>query len=491
LIRKEGQKMENQEERIRPGQKKTELPPEQIAKLEKADALARQILDYARNTLFMNLRFMKNALGRCNFVPYTGTIAADALCFYYNPLYVLKEFEKNQNKIIRTYLHMVMHCVFQHQFVSPYIRRNLWNLACDIAVEKMIQELQIESKDKTLENRQKSALQYFEQNVKYMTAEKIYEYLTNHNLSEAKCEEMQMLFQEDNHDVWYEGAGGAVLTELSSGKRASDKIRGKNGMSGTSGETEDFTESEAIRKMWQKLAQQIQLDLETFSQQYGTEAGSMMQNLLAVNRERCNYENFLRKFAVRGEVMKIDTDSFDYNFYCYGRSVYEEVALIEPLEYKDVKRIREFVIAIDTSGSVAGKTVQRFIQKTYNILKSQESFFSKVNIHMIQCDTVIQEDVKITSQEEFDEYLKHMKLKGFGGTDFRPVFGYVDELIRKKEFTNLKGLLYFTDGYGTFPQHEPDYKTAFVFLDDEYNNYDVPVWAIRVMLTTDDIMEGK
>ncbi len=130
-----------------------------------------------------------------------------------------------------------------------------------------------------------------------------------------------------------------------------------------------------------------------------------------------------------------------------------------------------------------------FIQKTYNILKQQESFFSKVNIHIIQCDAHIQEDYKITTEEEFDEYLKNMKLKGFGGTDFRPVFQHVDDLIRKKEFTNLKGLLYFTDGYGTFPEREPDYKTAFVFLDDEYNNFNVPVWAIRIILTTDDIME--
>ena len=38
----------------------------------------------------------------------------------------------------------------------------------------------------------------------------------------------------------------------------------------------------------------------------------------------------------------------------------EEVALIEPLEYKDVKRIREFVIAIDTSGSVAGSPALLF-----------------------------------------------------------------------------------------------------------------------------------
>ena len=99
----------------------------------------------------------------------------------------------------------------------------------------------------------------------------------------------------------------------------------------------------------------------------------------------------------------------------------------------------------------------------------------------------IQEDRKITSQEEFDDYLAAMKLHGFGGTDFRPVFAYVDKLIQSKEFTNLKGLIYFTDGYGDFPARKPPYETAFVFIDDEYNNPDVPPWAIKLVLPSDEI----
>ena len=34
----------------------------------------------------------------------------------------------------------------------------------------------------------------------------------------------------------------------------------------------------------------------------------------------------------------------------------------------------------------------------------------------------------------------------------------------KKNITNLKGLIYFTDGYGDFPAKKPDYETAFVFI---------------------------
>jgi predicted metal-dependent peptidase len=185
--------------------------------------------------------------------------------------------------------------------------------------------------------------------------------------------------------------------------------------------------------------------------------------------------------------MKVNDDEFDYIFYTYGLQIYEKMPLIEPLEYKEVKAIKEFVIAIDTSGSTSGDLVQKFIQKTYNILKSTESFFTKINLHIIQCDADIQEDQKITCQEDFDEYLKTMQIRGLGGTDFRPVFEYVEQLRTKKEFTNLKGLIYFTDGHGAFPAKKPDYDAAFVFVDDEYNNPDVPPWAIKLVLQRDEI----
>ena len=83
--------------------------------------------------------------------------------------------------------------------------------------------------------------------------------------------------------------------------------------------------------------------------------------------------------------------------------------------------------------------------------------------------------------------MKTMKIYGLGGTDFRPVFDFVDRLIDEGEFTNLKGLIYFTDGYGTFPARKPSYDTAFVFLDNEYNNPNVPPWAIKLVLQDEDI----
>ena len=255
-----------------------------------------------------------------------------------------------------------------------------------------------------------------------------------------------------------------------------------------SGEGEAGNESRsAMAAVWQTISERMQVDLETFGKQRGLLPGSLTQNLAAVNREKYDYTAFLKKFAVMGEAMKINEDEFDYIFYTYGLQLYEKMPLIEPLEYKEIKAIKEFVIAIDTSGSTSGELVQKFVQKTYNILKSTESFFTKINLHIIQCDADIQEDKKIACQKDFDDYLKTMKIRGLCGTDFRPVFQYVEQLRKNKEFTNLKGLIYFTDGYGAFPAKKPDYDTAFVFVDDEYNNPDVPPWAIKLILQKDEI----
>ena len=62
------------------------------------------------------------------------------------------------------------------------------------------------------------------------------------------------------------------------------------------------------------------------------------------------------------------------------------------------------------------------------ILKQAESFTDRVNIHVIQCDARVQEDTKITSLDDLELYLESMELKGFGGTDFRPVFDYVNQM---------------------------------------------------------------
>ena len=129
------------------------------------------------------------------------------------------------------------------------------------------------------------------------------------------------------------------------------------------------------------------------------------------------------------------------------------------------------------------------MQKTYAILSGSDTFFKKMNVHIIQCDHEVQRDTKITGADDLDYFLKNEKLTGFGSTDFRPVFTHVEELLNKGEFENLKGLVYFTDGYGVYPQKMPPYDVMFVFLDNGDEGPDVPPWAVKVLLDYEELEE--
>ena len=126
--------------------------------------------------------------------------------------------------------------------------------------------------------------------------------------------------------------------------------------------------------------------------------------------------------------------------------------------------------------------MKKFLEVTYDVLGRSESFFKKVNVHIIQCDEEVQSDVKITCAEDLETYMENLTLYGEGGTDFRPAFSYVDQLIRDGEFEHLRGLLYFTDGYGIYPEKMPGYQTAFVFAEEEAEERQVPPWAMKIVL---------
>ena len=85
--------------------------------------------------------------------------------------------------------------------------------------------------------------------------------------------------------------------------------------------------------------------------------------------------------------------------------------------------------------------------------------------------------------------MRTVEFRGFGGTDFRPVFEYVNQMIEHHEFDDLRGLIYFTDGNGVYPKRRPDFETAFVFVDDDEFDYEVPSWAMKLVLETSDITE--
>ncbi len=247
-------------------------------------------------------------------------------------------------------------------------------------------------------------------------------------------------------------------------------------------------EDERNERDWEEISKQIEMNLSTFSKEWGDEAATLMANLQLANRRRYDYTDFLRKFMVVNEEMQLNMDEFDTIFYTFGMDMYGNMPFIEPLEYKETQRIRDFAIIIDTSESVRGDLVRKFIEHTFDILKSSEDYSSEVNVHLIQADSKVQSDVKIRSLRDVDKIMSNFVIRGMGGTDFRPAIDYVEMLRTRGDLENLQGVLYFTDGFGQFPEKAPDFDVAFVFIEDEEKEAPpVPAWAIKVTIDEEQL----
>ena len=450
---------------------------EDTAEYEKIVSLADEVLDLARNRLLVNLRYMDAALTFHVRAVYSGRVSTDGKTLYYDPVFVLRTYRDSKEALTRTYLHSVLHCIFMHPFLSGSVDeddRRLRDLACDIAVESVICELDLPCAGTDDEAKKKDILRKIRRETGFLTAEKLLAALRKESEGTdlfGSLHLLEVLFRADDHSLWY----SAEEQPADADDVAAEALK----------LPADDTET---AEEWKRIAERTEMEIETFAKVKGKYASSLVQNLRAVNREHYDYDGFLRKFAALNETVKVSDDEFDYIYYNYGLQHYRNMPLIEPLEYREDSKIKDFVIAIDTSGSVAGEEVQSFLQKTYNILRSRESFNNKVNVHIVQCDAKIQSDTVITCPADFDRYMETMEIRGLGGTDFRPVFEYVDGLLRDGEFSDLKGLIYFTDGLGTYPASKPAYRTAFVFVESGYNVPEVPVWAMKVILQPEELL---
>jgi hypothetical protein len=87
-------------------------------------------------------------------------------------------------------------------FMNPTLNRPLWDLACDIAVENVINDLYLKQVDSKRAKMQQAKLAKIKSEIKILTAEKIYNYIKE-NLSELEAAELRGYFYADNHEVWY------------------------------------------------------------------------------------------------------------------------------------------------------------------------------------------------------------------------------------------------------------------------------------------------
>ena len=434
----------------------------QLQELNQVELCVR-ILSQARNELYLNMPFLDVALSGFGFEAQWDLrgrgLRTDGWNFYYQPDLLFEMYRRGRVLVNRAYLHMLFHCLFDHLDARGKREKALWDLACDIAAESVIDGLY--QKCTHLQpgafRREPYLRLRKELNLETLTAGGVYKALAAEKPSERRLGQLAAEFLVDDHGAWEETDSPRMAMER--------------------------------RKRWKDQREQAQTALEMGGEQGQEGNESLLKELSVENRERYDYRRFLKRFCVLREEAETDPDSFDYGLYSYGLALYENMPLMEPQETREVYRVEDFAIVIDTSMSCSGELVRRFLEETYSILSGEESFFRRIHLHVIQCDEKVRQDALLKSPEEFRNFMEEFRLTGGGGTDFRPAFEYVEQLRRAGEFRKLRGLIYFTDGKGIYPVQAPAFETVFVFIRDQYQDEAVPAWAMKLILEPDDVME--
>ena len=121
-----------------------------------------------------------------------------------------------------------------------------------------------------------------------------------------------------------------------------------------------------------------------------------------------------------------------------------------------IKENLEVVVAVDTSGSISSEELRDFTSEVHAIISS----VSEVKMTLIDCDYIVQQVLVIESGQTIDGSplpWEGRPWKGRGGTSFVPVFNWVEENGLQPDL-----LIYFTDGYGAFPNAPPNFPTVWI-----------------------------
>lgn len=447
---------------------------------ERLDRIGRSILSSTRNEIYLNMRFLDIALSGLDYAMNlnTPTVGTDGFSIQFNPRHLIELYQQDLVLLNRVYLHMLLHCLLRHPLNREGREEDRWNLACDIAVESILDSIDNRCLKLLQSNLREDTYADLKEDMSVLTAEAIYRWLGKKKRDYNEQMALIQEFRRDDHRFW----------PPDEEKKQDQPGQQSDGGDGGGGDGQDERRRELEAK-WKQLSEKTQTNLETFFAGHGDQAGDILRSLTIENRERYDYRQFLRRFVTTREEMRVDPDSFDYAYYALGLELYGDIPLIEPLEYRESRKIRDFVIVVDTSDSCSDGVIRRFLEETRAVLSSDGLFFEDANLHIIQADAGVQVDTVVRSPRELEQFCQSFQVKGFGGTDFRPAFAYVNRLVEEGELAGLKGLLYFTDGFGTYPERKPDYDAAFVFFQEDYMAPQVPPWAIKVVLGPEELPE--
>ena len=403
---------------------------------------AKEILSGCGSDLCLDLRFMTRAVLSLERVLEDGRErpACDGHRIIMDPETVISDYRKDPNIVTRMIAHLTLHCLLGHGTPED----EYGSLAQDMIVEYVLDSLDtphitVSGRD----DRMYACEKYFKRAggpVPELIAEEL------RSASQWQIGDLHRMFSHDDHGIRPDG-----------------------------------TDPE-----WEELSKQAMVEVEGFSKNLADRTDGLMSILRIRNRRRYDYRSFLRRFMSTRNRVKENLDEFDYIYYAYGLQVYGNMPLIDSLEYSDTPGIEQFVIAIDTSGSTMRGPVMKFIEEAFEVLRISAPS-AGAELHIIQCDDMVRRDDVVRCEQDMKVLMENFVLEGGNGTDFRPVFDHVERMREEGSLRELKGLMFFTDGYGTYPTRRPDYDTAFVFCEEVPKEHPVPPWAMRISIRPSDV----
>ena len=404
--------------------------------------IAEEIVANSGSSLCLDMRFLTRAvLSMEHVLDGGGEPYFDGRSMHLDPDWVVDSFRRDPNIVTRAIAHMAFHCILGHVGPSDDPMRSLSE---DMVVEYVLDS--IDSPHTSVpgrDDRMYACEKYFKRAgapVPSLVREQL------DSLSQWQRDDYIRMFLIDDH---------SRRTDVDTG-------------------------------YWDEISKQVMTEVEGFSRNLEDRTDGLMSILRIRNRRRYDYRSFLRRFMTSRTRIRESMDEFDYIYYSYGLSVYGNIPLIDSLEYSEEPSVDKLVIAIDTSGSTMKGPVVRFLEEAFEVLRTANPGRGS-ELHIVQCDDMVHRDDVVRDGGDIRMLMEGFQLEGGGNTDFRPVFDHVDRLIEEGHLRGLRGLLFFTDGYGTYPTRRPDYNTAFIFCEEVPKDHPVPPWAMRISVRPSDI----
>ena len=284
------------------------------------------------------------------------TVGTDAVYIRFNPTYLLQTYIERPEILNRTYMHMLMHCLFRHMFsAKQHEDAQLWDLCCDIAVESVVDSMDYPTILRVTSDFRQKWYEKLEKEVSVLV-EKLYQYFMLRKRDPYLEESLRQEFLLCDHSFWQRMEKEPPQEQnknqppVPQENPQMDSDQQENAGEKTSDAT-PLGKTDPKEDEWKEHAKRIESDMETYAKDAAADAGKLAWMLKLSSRERKSYKEFLKRFAVVREEVSVDMDSFDYGFYMYGLQHYGNMPLIEENPDSRRQKDRRTCCAIDTSAS--------------------------------------------------------------------------------------------------------------------------------------------